>query len=88
MTDSPARQALFHAGHADQDDPDSSAVEHVPNKFERRHREALGFVQNQHFDPALIFDDQAILFIITIQMIFDADLDPHHKLTQRPAHVT
>ncbi len=71
-----ARQALFHARHADKDDADADAVEQVPDAFERGHRQPLGLVEDQHFDQGLTLDDPAALHV-TMEVLIDAQLHPH-----------
>ena len=71
-----AGQALFHARHADEDDADAGAVEHVSDAFERGHRQTLGLVKDQHFDQGLTLDDPAALHV-TMEVLIDAQLHPH-----------
>jgi len=46
--------SAFHARHSDQNDADASAVEYVPDEFERGHRQALCFIDDRHFEVTLV----------------------------------
>ena len=71
-----AGQALFHTRHADENDADTSAVEDVPDEFERRDRQTLGLVENQHFNKRLGKFYDAAVFHVAMKMIINTEVRP------------
>ncbi|MGA8598194.1 MAG: hypothetical protein WB676_26040 [Bryobacteraceae bacterium] len=66
-----AGQPFFHARHSDQNDADASAVKYVSDEFERGHRQAFCFIDDQHFDVKLVARYDPV-FHMPVMMIVNA----------------
>ena len=66
-----AREPLFHAGHADQNDADAGSVKNVADELKRSDGQLFGLVEDQQFDKAIIINDPAS-DMIAVQIAIDA----------------
>src|SRR5271166_2627226 len=77
-----ARQTLFQAGHADQDDADTRAIEDVADQLNGRGWQSFAFVDDQNLDE-LAPVANARRAAVGLRMFLDADADPNHVLAER-----
>jgi hypothetical protein len=80
-----ARQAFFHARHADQDDASSRAIEDVAHELDRGRRQPLGLVDDQHLDVGV--GVEGARYVVSADVLLDAGANPRDARAQSVAQV-